>query len=81
MQLEMMKEFIKFTILTLGGMTINKAWQKKYLSGYGSLLSLEFVDEDFDKIKEFVNMLDYFSIGVSWGGGFESLVVTFFQRK
>jgi cystathionine beta-lyase/cystathionine gamma-synthase len=51
---------------------------KKYLTGYGSLLSLEFVDEDFDKIKEFVNMLDYFSIGVSWGG-FESLVLPSFK--
>lgn len=51
---------------------------KKYLSGYGSLLSLEFVDEDFDKIKEFVNTLDYFSIGVSWGG-FESLVLPSFK--
>lgn len=47
---------------------------KKYLSGYGSLFSLELVDEDFEKLTKFVNELKYFSIGVSWGG-FESLVL------
>lgn len=47
---------------------------EKYLTGYGSLFSLEFVDEDFDKLKKFVNRLEYFAIGVSWGG-FESLVL------
>lgn len=51
---------------------------EKYLTGYGSLLSLELVDEDFEKLKCFVNSLEYFSIGVSWGG-FESLVLPSFH--
>lgn len=51
-----------------------KKLSEKYLTGYGSLLSLELVDEDFDKLINFVDELKYFSIGVSWGG-FESLVL------
>lgn len=50
----------------------------KYLSGYGSLLSLELFDEDFDKLTKFVNTLSHFSIGVSWGG-FESLALPSFK--
>lgn len=53
---------------------------EKYLTGYSSLLSLEFVDEDFDKLKKFVNLLNYFSVGVSWGG-FESLVLPSYSGK
>ena len=51
---------------------------KKYLSGYGSLLSLELFDEDFGKLTKFVNTLSHFSIGVSWGG-FESLALPSFK--
>lgn len=51
---------------------------KKYLSGYGSLFSLELADEDFDKLTAFVDKLSHFSIGVSWGG-FESLVLPSFK--
>lgn len=51
---------------------------KKYLSGYGSLLSLELFDENFDKLTKFVNTLSHFSIGVSWGG-FESLALPSFK--
>ena len=51
-----------------------KELSDKYLSGYGSLMSLELANEDFEKMKEFVNSLESFSIGVSWGG-FESLIL------
>jgi len=47
---------------------------KKYLSGFGSLLAIELKNNDFDKLKQFINTLELISIGVSWGG-FESLVL------
>lgn len=46
----------------------------KYLSGYGSLFAINLVDEDFEKLKVFVNALQVVTIGVSWGG-FESLAL------
>ncbi|MCI1892609.1 MAG: aminotransferase class I/II-fold pyridoxal phosphate-dependent enzyme [Schleiferilactobacillus harbinensis] len=46
----------------------------KYLSGYGSLFGMDMADEDFDKLKVFVDSLRVVSIGVSWGG-FESLAL------
>lgn len=59
-----------------------KGYQKelteKYLKGYGSLLSFEILDEDFDKLKKFVDSLKVFKIGVSWGG-YESLILPAFK--
>ncbi|KYC64494.1 trans-sulfuration enzyme family protein [Heyndrickxia coagulans] len=55
-----------------------QALAEKYLSGYGSLFSMELADEDFERVKQFVNELQHFSIGVSWGG-FESLVLPSFK--
>ncbi|MEN0660725.1 aminotransferase class I/II-fold pyridoxal phosphate-dependent enzyme [Caldifermentibacillus hisashii] len=60
------------------GNDYQKELADKYLSGYGSLFSMELADEDFEKVKRFVNALNYFSIGVSWGG-FESLVLPSFK--
>lgn len=45
-----------------------------YLTGYGSLFAIDLVDDDFDKLKIFVDALEVMSVGVSWGG-FESLVL------
>lgn len=56
------------------GNSEQKKLAKKYLTGYGSLFAIDLVDEDFDKLKIFVNALEIVSIGVSWGG-FESLVL------
>lgn len=42
------------------------------MSGWGGLLSFE-VDGDQDGIRRLINRLEYFSIGVSWGG-YESLI-------
>src|SRR5699024_828920 len=53
---------------------------KKYLKGYSSLLSFELKNEDYEKLKEFVNTLEYFSIGISWGG-FESLILPSFRNN
>lgn len=47
---------------------------KKYLTGFGSLFAIELKDDNFDKLKLFVDSLELISIGVSWGG-FESLVL------
>lgn len=55
-----------------------KELAEKYLKGYGSLLSFELVDTDFDKIKKFVDSLKVFKIGVSWGG-YESLMLPAFK--
>lgn len=38
------------------------------MSGYGCLLSFELLTKDIDKIKLFINSLELFSLGVSWGG-------------
>lgn len=46
---------------------------KKQMSGYGGLLSFELDSSDIDQIKRFVNNLNLFKLGVSWGGH-ESLV-------
>ncbi len=46
---------------------------KEQMSGYGSLMSFELKTRDIDKIKNFVNALQIFHLGVSWGGH-ESLV-------
>jgi cystathionine beta-lyase/cystathionine gamma-synthase len=43
------------------------------MSGYSGLMSFRLAKEDLPKIKAFVNALEIFSIGVSWGGH-ESLV-------
>ncbi len=44
----------------------------RQMTGWGGLLSFE-VEGDQDGIKNMINKLQYFSIGVSWGG-YESLV-------
>ena len=46
---------------------------KKQMSGYTGLLAMDVDCNDVEKIKKFVNSLELFYIGVSWGG-FESLV-------
>ncbi len=46
---------------------------KKQMDGYTGLMAIDLDCKDLDKIKAFVNRLEYFYIGVSWGG-FESLV-------
>lgn len=46
---------------------------KQQMSGYGGLLSFELKANDVEKIKSFVNNLELFKLGVSWGGH-ESLV-------
>ena len=51
-----------------------QALAAKYLSGYSSLLSFVVKEDDFEKLKQFVDSLEIFQIGVSWGG-YESLVL------
>lgn len=46
---------------------------KKQMSGYTGLFAFELNTENIDEIKSFVNKLNLFKIGVSWGGH-ESLV-------
>lgn len=46
---------------------------KKQMCGYSGLFSFELVTADLEAIKKFVNSLNLFQIGVSWGGH-ESLV-------
>ena len=46
---------------------------KEQMSGYSGLMAFEMDCESVDSIKAFVNALNVFSIGVSWGGH-ESLV-------
>lgn len=50
----------------------------KYLTGYGSLFSLQLADPDTDKMIQFVNALKVITVGVSWGG-FESLALPVFK--
>ncbi len=38
------------------------------MTGYGCLLSFELLTKDIEKIKQFVDSLQLFSLGVSWGG-------------
>lgn len=51
---------------------------KKYLEGYGSLMAVTFTDKDVLKLEKFVNALDKFIIGVSWGG-YESMVLPVYR--
>lgn len=46
---------------------------RSQMSAYGSLMSFELATKDLGKIKNFVNKLNLFHLGVSWGGH-ESLV-------
>lgn len=46
---------------------------KKQMTGFTGLMSFQLATEDLEEIKAFVNALEYFSIGVSWGGH-ESLI-------
>jgi len=46
---------------------------KEQMSGYGSLMSFDLNTSDLSKIKSFVDGLELFHVGVSWGGH-ESLV-------
>ena len=46
---------------------------KKQMSGFRGLMSFQLDTENLEEVKNFVNTLEYFSIGVSWGGH-ESLV-------
>lgn len=46
---------------------------KKQMSGFTGLMAIDVECDEVEKIKAFVNSLEYFYIGVSWGG-FESLV-------
>ncbi|MBT8230131.1 MAG: aminotransferase class I/II-fold pyridoxal phosphate-dependent enzyme [Bacteroidia bacterium] len=41
---------------------------KKQMSGFSSLMSFQLRTKDIDKIKNFVNHLKLFRLGVSWGG-------------
>ncbi|MGL5655405.1 MAG: trans-sulfuration enzyme family protein [Fusobacteriaceae bacterium] len=41
---------------------------KKQMSGCSGLMSFVIASENLEEIKAFVNTLEYFSIGVSWGG-------------
>lgn len=46
---------------------------KQQMTGFSGLFAFELKSDDLDKIKKFVNSLQLFKIGVSWGGH-ESLV-------
>ncbi len=46
---------------------------RRQMSGFSGLLSFELALEDLERIKAFVNALEIFQLGVSWGGH-ESLV-------
>lgn len=50
-----------------------KKLAEEQMSGYSGLMSFIIDSNDLDKIKKFVNTLEYFKIGVSWGGH-ESLI-------
>lgn len=49
------------------------ALAQQQMSGYSGLLSFELATKDKEQVKKFVNALEIFQIGVSWGGH-ESLV-------
>ncbi len=46
---------------------------QKQMTGFSGLFAFELKTDNLDKIKAFINSLQYFKIGVSWGGH-ESLV-------
>ncbi len=48
---------------------------ERQLSGYTGLLSFELLQDDFDSVARFIDGLQHFRIGVSWGG-VESLVIS-----
>lgn len=48
---------------------------KQQLKGYSGLMSFELVNNSFDSVRNVINHLKHFQIGVSWGG-FESLVIS-----
>jgi len=41
---------------------------RKQMTGYGGLMSFELATKDLSQIKSFVNGLEIFKLGVSWGG-------------
>jgi len=41
---------------------------QEQMSGYGGLMSFELATKDISKIKNFINALQLFKLGVSWGG-------------
>ncbi len=51
---------------------------KKYLSGYSSLFSIVLKDITEERIRIFVNSLEYFTLAYSWGG-FESLILPVYK--
>ncbi len=53
---------------------------KETMTGYTGLLSYEIKGLTFEQIKKFVNALNYFRIGCSWGG-YDSLVLAFEMNK
>lgn len=55
-----------------------KLLAQKYLKGYTSLLSFEMEEDNYEKLKSFVNNLKIFKIGFSWGGH-ESLILPAFK--
>ncbi len=55
-----------------------RALAEKYLAGYTSALSFVIKEDNFHKLKKFVNSLKIFKIGVSWGG-YESLILPAFK--
>ena len=48
---------------------------EKQMAGYSSLFSVEVDFKDYDEVRNFMNSLKSFKLGVSWGG-FESLIIT-----
>jgi cystathionine beta-lyase len=48
---------------------------KQQLKGYSGLLSFELKNNQFESVRNVINSLKQFQIGVSWGG-FESLVIS-----
>lgn len=48
---------------------------EKYFSGTSGLFSIELRDTSYEKISAFINSLNIFQIGCSWGG-FESLIIS-----
>lgn len=49
---------------------------KKQMSGFTGLFGFEIDTENVDELKEFMNSLELFSIGVSWGGHESLIAVT-----
>lgn len=53
---------------------------EEVLEGYGSLMAITLADKDTERLKKFVDNLQTFLIGVSWGG-FESMVLPSFKGE